>query len=170
MFSKERNGTAQESKKPIEMEQLKNKKADDQPEGKNDVVIGRFRKVSSAKSMANTNGGARYPVEFPAEGEDPETGLVFGDDDGPHFGPHSDTDNFTRVDEKPVKIAPTSGRPVITKSSFRNTEKPSRFKNHPSTRFQVCIFNNSFVTLKFICMYIFSGVVVFCRFQKKIMT
>lgn len=134
MFSKERNGV--EHKKPIEMEPLKQQQGN-QPEPKSDVVIGRFRKISSAKSMANTNGSLRLS-EFPAtDNEDPESGLVFAVSETD--GGQADSDKFVDVvDEKPKpKITPASGRGVITKSSFRNTDKPSRFKNNPSTRFQV---------------------------------
>jgi hypothetical protein len=95
-----------------------------------DVVIGRFRKISSAKNMAPTNGGAKPP---PAEPDDPEAGLLLkplGNGSLDH-----DQDGFEQVTE-------TKNRTKITKSSFRNTEKPSRFKNNPSTtRFQVQVRN-----------------------------
>ncbi|XP_060804518.1 bumetanide-sensitive sodium-(potassium)-chloride cotransporter [Amyelois transitella] len=97
-----------------------------------DVIIGRFRKISSAKSMAATNGNIQYPeLSLPSRSDDVEVGLQFrakdaGERDrlladGPANGP--------------VIVAAAS---PVTKSSFRDIEKPSRFKDHPSaTRFQM---------------------------------
>lgn len=98
-----------------------------------DVIIGRFRKISSAKSMAATNGNIQYPTEVPARSDDAESGIQFrtkeaGEKDrllpeGPSNG---------------ALIIPRS--PNVTKSSFRDIEKPSRFKDQPSaTRFQVSL-------------------------------
>lgn len=95
-----------------------------------DVIIGRFRKISSAKSMAATNGNIQYPTEVPVRNEDVESGLEFK------------TKEFEK--EKLLSELVTNGiaivqpRSPVTKSSFRDMEKPSRFKDQPSTtRFQV---------------------------------
>ncbi|XP_041980816.1 bumetanide-sensitive sodium-(potassium)-chloride cotransporter [Aricia agestis] len=90
-----------------------------------DVIIGRFRKISSAKSMAATNGNIQYPSEIKHD-VDLESGLQFK----------------TKEAEKEKLLVPSNGdvkatRSPVTKSSFRDTEKPSRFKDQPSsTRFQ----------------------------------
>lgn len=157
MFAKDsaQNGNA-EAKKSIEMEHLKNngnkEKSDhltvDNSVNKNTEVpeiIGRFRKISSAKNMSNNNGNAKlneFPVTEKIDGDDAEAGLTFKAGDGMPTtvaNPTSDeADKFIEVSEK-VKIVPSVGnRAKITKSSFRNTDKPSRFKDNPSTtRFQV---------------------------------
>ncbi|CAH2087688.1 unnamed protein product [Euphydryas editha] len=94
-----------------------------------DVIIGRFRKISSAKSMAATNGNIQYPSEIIRNDADVEAGLHFKTKDAP---------------EKEKLLEPVTNGAVlrpkspITKSSFRDMEKPSRFKDQPSTtRFQV---------------------------------
>ncbi|XP_052752260.1 bumetanide-sensitive sodium-(potassium)-chloride cotransporter-like isoform X2 [Galleria mellonella] len=95
-----------------------------------DVIIGRFRKISSAKSMAATNGNIQYPSEVTPKGEDVEAGL--------HFNAKEST-------EKDRLLSDTNGAAVVqpstsplTKSSFRDVEKPSRFRDQPSaTRFQM---------------------------------
>lgn len=96
-----------------------------------DVIIGRFRKISSAKSMAATNGNIQYPTDIPARSDDPESGIQFrtkesGEKD--RLLPDSVTNGTIAV----------HSRSPVTKSSFRDVEKPSRFKDQPSaTRFQV---------------------------------
>ncbi|XP_047532187.1 bumetanide-sensitive sodium-(potassium)-chloride cotransporter isoform X1 [Vanessa atalanta] len=94
-----------------------------------DVIIGRFRKISSAKSMAATNGNIQYPSEIIRNETDAEAGLQFKAKDG---------------EREKLLIEPvTNGSLVrpkspIPKSSFRDIEKPSRFKDQPSTtRFQM---------------------------------
>uniref|UniRef100_A0A2H1V406 SFRICE_003407 n=1 Tax=Spodoptera frugiperda TaxID=7108 RepID=A0A2H1V406_SPOFR len=97
-----------------------------------DVIIGRFRKISSAKSMAATNGNIQYPsaADVPMRSEDVEAGLQFktrepGEKD--RLLPESATNGSVTV----------QSRSPVTKSSFRDIEKPSRFKDQPSaTRFQ----------------------------------
>ncbi|XP_048484442.1 bumetanide-sensitive sodium-(potassium)-chloride cotransporter [Plutella xylostella] len=98
-----------------------------------DVIIGRFRKISSAKSMAATNGNIQYPVDIPAARDaDVEQGLQF-------------KSNNSNSSEKEKLIAEVTNGAVpvktakgpVTKSSFRDVEKPSRFRDQPSaTRFQ----------------------------------
>lgn len=147
MFASERNGIAaldHNNKTPIEMDNLKSKTDSSisaSPDGKtSDVVIGRFRKISSAKSMANTNGGPKYPDVPPVENEDPEAGLVLKPVGN---GSVDDRDKFAEVSENTTLT--NSNKSKITKSSFRNTEKPSRFKNMPSTtRFQVKLITISY--------------------------
>ncbi|CAH1637162.1 unnamed protein product [Spodoptera littoralis] len=98
-----------------------------------DVIIGRFRKISSAKSMAATNGNIQYPsaADVPMRSEDVEAGLQFktrepGEKD--RLLPESATNGSVTV----------QSRSPVTKSSFRDIEKPSRFKDQPSaTRFQM---------------------------------
>ncbi|CAF4829096.1 unnamed protein product [Pieris macdunnoughi] len=91
-----------------------------------DIIIGRFRKISSAKSMAATNGNIQYPTDLPKPEVDLEAGL--------QFKTSSDTKNQL---EKSNHGTRTRKMPV-TKSSFRDIEKPSRFKDQPSaTRFQM---------------------------------
>ncbi|XP_026741334.1 bumetanide-sensitive sodium-(potassium)-chloride cotransporter [Trichoplusia ni] len=96
-----------------------------------DVIIGRFRKISSAKSMAATNGNIQYPTDIPARSDDPESGIQFrtkesGEKD--RLLPDSVTNGTIAV----------HSRSPVTKSSFRDVEKPSRFKDQPSaTRFQM---------------------------------
>ncbi|KAJ2949379.1 hypothetical protein O0L34_g15291 [Tuta absoluta] len=92
-----------------------------------DVIIGRFRKISSAKSMAATNGNIQYPIDLPPpRPDDLESGL------------HLKRDALER--EKLLSGDEAADAKVqITKSSFRDVEKPSRFRDLPSaTRFQVC--------------------------------
>ncbi|XP_028166446.1 bumetanide-sensitive sodium-(potassium)-chloride cotransporter-like [Ostrinia furnacalis] len=97
-----------------------------------DVIIGRFRKISSAKSMAATNGNIQYPSEVIPKSEDVESGLHFksreaGEKDRLLVDP---------VSNGGVVVQPTKS--PMTKSSFRDMEKPSRFKDQPSTtRFQM---------------------------------
>lgn len=100
------------------------------PADEEDVIIGRFRKISSAKSMAATNGNIQYP-DLPLRHEDAEAGLQFKNKDASEK-------------EKLLSELVTNGAAIIqprspvTKSSFRDVEKPSRFKDQPSaTRFQV---------------------------------
>lgn len=100
------------------------------PADEEDVIIGRFRKISSAKSMAATNGNIQYP-DLPLRHEDAEAGLQFKNKDAGEK-------------EKLLSELITNGAAIIqpkssvTKSSFRDVEKPSRFKDQPSaTRFQV---------------------------------
>lgn len=97
-----------------------------------DVIIGRFRKISSAKSMAATNGNIQYPAELLPKPEDLESGL--------HFK-NKEAGEKDRLLADPVVNGGVIVQPAkspMTKSSFRDMEKPSRFKDHPSaTRFQV---------------------------------
>ncbi|XP_059062211.1 bumetanide-sensitive sodium-(potassium)-chloride cotransporter-like [Achroia grisella] len=97
-----------------------------------DVIIGRFRKISSAKSMAATNGNIQYPSEATPKGEDLEAGL--------HFSAKESTEKDRLLSDiltQGSAIVQPSTSPV-TKSSFRDVEKPSRFKDQPSaTRFQM---------------------------------
>lgn len=96
-----------------------------------DVIIGRFRKISSAKSMAATNGNIQYPSEVLPKCEDVESGLHFKSKEA------GERDRLL----EPVGnggVIVQSTRSPMTKSSFRDMEKPSRFKDQPSTtRFQV---------------------------------
>ncbi|CAH2269402.1 jg16428 [Pararge aegeria aegeria] len=94
-----------------------------------DVIIGRFRKISSAKSMAATNGNIQYPSEVIKSDVDVESGL-----------------HFRAKEAEKDKLLPDSvsngglvrSKSPVTKSSFRDIEKPSRFKDQPSTtRFQM---------------------------------
>ncbi|XP_063368078.1 bumetanide-sensitive sodium-(potassium)-chloride cotransporter-like [Cydia amplana] len=92
-----------------------------------DVIIGRFRKISSAKSMAATNGQIQYPSDITVKLDgDTESGLQFKKEPG----------------EKDKLLEPNNGvvmqrKTPVTKSSFRDIEKPSRFRNQQSaTRFQ----------------------------------
>lgn len=99
-----------------------------------DVIIGRFRKISSAKSMAATNGNIQYPSEVIPKMDDSESGL--------HFKSREPGEKDRLLD--PVTNGAVIVQPAkspMTKSSFRDMEKPSRFKDQPSTtRFQVIIF------------------------------
>ncbi|KAI5643912.1 amino acid permease domain-containing protein [Phthorimaea operculella] len=90
-----------------------------------DVIIGRFRKISSAKSMAATNGNIQYPTDLPPpRPDDLESGL------------HLRRDAVER--EKLLSGSEAADAKVqITKSSFRDVEKPSRFRNASATRFQM---------------------------------
>lgn len=102
-----------------------------------DVIIGRFRKISSAKSMAATNGNIQYPTaaDVPLRSEDLEAGLHFRSSPG-------EKDRLLSDGESNGSVTVQSRSP-LTKSSFRDVEKPSRFKDQPSaTRFQV-----SFISL-----------------------
>ncbi|XP_037292359.1 bumetanide-sensitive sodium-(potassium)-chloride cotransporter isoform X2 [Manduca sexta] len=95
-----------------------------------DVIIGRFRKISSAKSMAATNGNIQYPTEIPVRSDDVEAGLQFKKDPG----------EKDKLLPEPVTNGALSvqSKSPVTKSSFRDVEKPSRFKDQPSaTRFQM---------------------------------
>lgn len=96
-----------------------------------DVIIGRFRKISSAKSMAATNGQIQYPSDIPIRSDaDAEAGLQFKKDP-------SEKDKLLEVNNGAVIQRSQS---PMTKSSFRDVEKPSRFRNQPSaTRFQVSV-------------------------------
>ncbi|XP_026325882.1 bumetanide-sensitive sodium-(potassium)-chloride cotransporter isoform X2 [Hyposmocoma kahamanoa] len=88
-----------------------------------DVIIGRFRKISSAKSMAATNGNIQYPTDLPPRSDDVEAGLQMRKDPGER----------DKLLENNVEV-----KNQVTKSSFRDMEKPSRFKDQPSTtRFQM---------------------------------
>lgn len=94
-----------------------------------DVIIGRFRKISSAKSMAATNGNIQYPSEIIRNEADVEAGLQFKvkECEKERLLPEPSDSNVVVLPKSPV-----------TKSSFRDMEKPSRFKDQPSTtRFQV---------------------------------
>ncbi|CAG9565866.1 unnamed protein product [Danaus chrysippus] len=94
-----------------------------------DVIIGRFRKISSAKSMAATNGNIQYPSEIIRNDADIEAGLQFKvkECEKERLLPEGSDGNVVVVPKSPV-----------TKSSFRDMEKPSRFKDQPSTtRFQM---------------------------------
>ncbi|CAG4935949.1 unnamed protein product [Colias eurytheme] len=91
-----------------------------------DIIIGRFRKISSAKSMAATNGNIQYPTDLPKPDVDVESGL--------HFRAKEEGDKLL---DKP-NHGEIMRKSAVTKSSFRDIEKPSRFKDQPSaTRFQV---------------------------------
>lgn len=93
--------------------------ADDEEE----VVIGRFRKISSAKSMAATNGNIQYPSDIPPRSDDMEAGLQM----------RKEPCERDKLLENSMEV-----KNQVTKSSFRDIEKPSRFKDQPSTtRFQV---------------------------------
>lgn len=96
-----------------------------------DVIIGRFRKISSAKSMAATNGNIQYPSDVPARSDDVESGL--------HFRTRDAGEKDRLLPDSVSNGAVTvQSRSPVTKSSFRDVEKPSRFKDQPSaTRFQV---------------------------------
>lgn len=88
-----------------------------------DVIIGRFRKISSAKSMAATNGNIQYPTDLPPRSDDIEAGLQM----------RKNPSERDKLLENSVEV-----KNQVTKSSFRDMEKPSRFKDQPSTtRFQV---------------------------------
>lgn len=88
-----------------------------------EIVIGRFRKISSAKSMAATNGNIQYPTDMPPRNEDMEAGLQM----------RKDPCERDKLLENSVEV-----KNQVTKSSFRDMEKPSRFRDQPSTtRFQV---------------------------------
>ncbi|XP_032514498.1 bumetanide-sensitive sodium-(potassium)-chloride cotransporter [Danaus plexippus] len=94
-----------------------------------DVIIGRFRKISSAKSMAATNGNIQYPSEIIRNEADVEAGLQFKvkECEKERLLPEPSDSNVVVLPKSPV-----------TKSSFRDMEKPSRFKDQPSTtRFQM---------------------------------
>lgn len=96
-----------------------------------DVIIGRFRKISSAKSMAATNGNIQYPSEMIRSDTDLEAGLQFKAKEG-------EKDKLLETVTNGALVCPKS---PVTKSSFRDVEKPSRFKDQPSTtRFQVINF------------------------------
>lgn len=87
-----------------------------------DVIIGRFRKISSAKSMAATNGNTQYPSEN-SRNEDMAKDSSPGEVHKLLPSPDSGSGNFIGS--------------AATKSSFRNIEKPSRFRDQPSaTRFK----------------------------------
>lgn len=93
-----------------------------------DVIIGRFRKISSAKSMAATNGNIQYPSEIIRNDTDVEAGLQFKAKEAER----------ERLLEPVTNGAVLRPKSPIAKSSFRDMEKPSRFKDQPSTtRFQV---------------------------------
>ncbi|GBP30316.1 hypothetical protein EVAR_27930_1 [Eumeta japonica] len=100
------------------------------PDLEEDVIIGRFRKISSAKSMAATNGNVHYPVESaPRLDNDLESGIHGKSKEA------TEHDKLLSVSQKPVL---TESKLPLTKSSFRDVEKPSRFKDQPSiTRFQM---------------------------------
>lgn len=105
-----------------------------------DVIIGRFRKISSAKSMAATNGNIQYPSEVPPKSEDMDSGL--------HFRAKDPGENDRLLSELMTNgAAIVQPRPSVTKSSFRDVEKPSRFKDQPSaTRFQVKYYLSQYYT------------------------
>lgn len=93
-----------------------------------DVIIGRFRKISSAKSMAATNGNIQYPSETIRSDTDLEAGLQFRAKEG-------EKEKLLETITNGTVLRPKS---PVTKSSFRDVEKPSRFKDQPSTtRFQM---------------------------------
>lgn len=101
-----------------------------------DVIIGRFRKISSAKSMAATNGNIQYPTaaDVPLRSDDLESGLHFKSSPGEKDRLLPDANGSVTV----------LSRSPVTKSSFRDVEKPSRFKDQPSaTRFQVRFIRSS---------------------------
>ncbi|KPJ14476.1 hypothetical protein RR48_13547 [Papilio machaon] len=93
-----------------------------------DVIIGRFRKISSAKSMAATNGNIQYPAES-SKSEDIEAGL--------HFKKEISEKDKLLPNPKSDVVDTLHPKSPVAKSSFRDMEKPSRFKDHPSaTRFK----------------------------------
>lgn len=101
-----------------------------------DVIIGRFRKISSAKSMAATNGNIQYPAES-MKNDDVEAGLHFRKET-------TEKDRLLPNDISEGALVMHSRSPV-TKSSFRDMDKPSRFKDQPSaTRFKVKLKECSF--------------------------
>ncbi|XP_038222026.1 bumetanide-sensitive sodium-(potassium)-chloride cotransporter isoform X2 [Zerene cesonia] len=115
---------------PVRVEMDPNRQApgnlNGQANDEEDVIIGRFRKISSAKSMAATNGNIQYPTDLPKPDTDVEAGL--------HFRAKDESDKLL---DKPNHGELMRKSPV-TKSSFRDIEKPSRFKDQPSTtRFQM---------------------------------
>ncbi|XP_045538736.1 bumetanide-sensitive sodium-(potassium)-chloride cotransporter [Papilio machaon] len=94
-----------------------------------DVIIGRFRKISSAKSMAATNGNIQYPAES-SKSEDIEAGL--------HFKKEISEKDKLLPNPKSDVVDTLHPKSPVAKSSFRDMEKPSRFKDHPSaTRFKM---------------------------------
>ncbi|CAG4955548.1 unnamed protein product [Parnassius apollo] len=94
-----------------------------------DVIIGRFRKISSAKSMAATNGNIQYPSESSKNG-DIEAGL--------HFKKEITEQDKLLPDMINERTSMLRSDSPVTKSSIRDVEKPSRFKDQPSaTRFQM---------------------------------
>ncbi|XP_013170023.1 PREDICTED: bumetanide-sensitive sodium-(potassium)-chloride cotransporter isoform X2 [Papilio xuthus] len=94
-----------------------------------DVIIGRFRKISSAKSMAATNGNIQYPAES-SKTEDIEAGL--------HFKKESSEKEKLLPNPQSDVVDTLHPKSPVTKSSFRDMEKPSRFRDHPSaTRFKM---------------------------------
>lgn len=97
-----------------------------------DVIIGRFRKISSAKSMAATNGNIQYPTDMPTKCEDIEAGIQFRMKDT------GERDRLLPENTLNGQGIIMTNSPNVGKSSFRDVEKPSRFKDQPSaTRFQV---------------------------------
>ncbi|CAK1541996.1 unnamed protein product [Leptosia nina] len=115
---------------PVKVENNSNKQALDlqntQDNDEEDVIIGRFRKISSAKSMAATNGNIQYPTDLPKPEIDIENGL--------QFKVREENENLGDKSNNPIRTRKTP----ITKSSFRDIEKPSRFRDQPSaTRFQM---------------------------------
>ena len=117
---------------PVNTQPDNNKPAANVPvHDEEDVIIGRFRKISSAKSMAATNGNIQYPSEIIRSDTDLEAGLQFRAKEG-------EKDKLLDTITNGAVLRPKS---PVTKSSFRDVEKPSRFKDQPSTtRFQVCKF------------------------------
>ncbi|XP_049871575.1 bumetanide-sensitive sodium-(potassium)-chloride cotransporter isoform X2 [Pectinophora gossypiella] len=96
-----------------------------------DVIIGRFRKISSAKSMAATNGNIQYPSDIPFRSDDVEAGLQLRKD-------KEICERDKLLAESVNEGGVDSLKSQVTKSSFRDTEKPSRFRDQPSaTRFQM---------------------------------
>lgn len=105
-----------------------------------DVIIGRFRKISSAKSMAATNGNIQYPTDIPLRSDDVEQGLQMRNKDV------GERDRL--LSELVTNGAIMPSKSQITKSSFRDMEKPSRFKDQPSaTRFQVSFYENTLIII-----------------------
>ncbi|VVC98790.1 unnamed protein product [Leptidea sinapis] len=110
----------------VKLENRSKKPEEFQENDEEDVIIGRFRKISSAKSMAATNGNIQYPTDIPKPDIDSEIGLEFRARGG------------EKLVREEVSQAPACEKSSITKSSFRDVEKPSRFKDQPSaTRFQM---------------------------------
>ncbi|XP_050679374.1 bumetanide-sensitive sodium-(potassium)-chloride cotransporter isoform X2 [Leptidea sinapis] len=110
----------------VKLENRSKKPEEFQENDEEDVIIGRFRKISSAKSMAATNGNIQYPTDIPKPDIDSEIGLEFR------------ARGSEKLVREEVSQAPACEKSSITKSSFRDVEKPSRFKDQPSaTRFQM---------------------------------
>ncbi|KOB66953.1 Uncharacterized protein OBRU01_20520 [Operophtera brumata] len=93
------------------------------PADEEDVIIGRFRKISSAKSMAATNGNIQYP-DLPLRHEDAEAGLQF------KLKEAGEKEKLLSefVTNGAVVIQPESS---VTKSSFRDSTETRDCPDNP---------------------------------------